>query len=237
MTEQTFTRGGFPLHSDPSMGRTFHGADQDVRCTVCGGTIFGDEEYLPNKCPLAETPLGPHTYPNGEKCPDLLYVPVDVPDGHYLFRATDLARPDGFDCDGTNVPDEVGDMTADDWALNVVDTVVVNLLLPLLPFEYTLREDNGHGNPVRLATINGRDITTIGAYERNDLLSPHYITLPVTVLAALATNYPALADHGIDEHTMIATCLAGMTPDEAGTAHAAGTLHQETLHVVAALRA
>lgn len=242
MTEQTFTRGGYPLSGDPAMGRAMHTTAEHIRCKVCGGAILGDEEYLPNRCPLAETPMGPHVYPNGEKCPDVMYSRPAVPDGHYLFSATHLLSSKGFDCDDTGAPSEVTDASGEDnitdeaWALNVVDTVVVNLLLPLLPFEYTLRGDTGFGNPVRLATINGRDVATIGEYERRDLLSGHYVSLPVTALAALALNYQALADHGIDEHTMIAASLAGLSPDEAGAAQRAGTLHQGTLGVMAALR-
>lgn len=240
--QQTFTRGGYPLSGDPAMGRALHTGDDRPRCSVCGVGIYGDEEYLPNKCFQTDRGMGPHTYPNGEKCPDVLYVHVDVPDGHYLFRASHLLSPRGFDCDGQSVPEDVvaaaGDttITPEQWALNVVDTVVVNLLLPLLPFQHTLREDNGHGNPVRLATIDGREVATIGEYERHALLSPHHLTVPVTALAALAHNYDALAEHDITEPTMIAASLAGLSVEEAIAAHAAGTLDAGTLNVMAALR-
>lgn len=62
-----FTRGGFPLSDDPFTGRAMH---VDVghgkpRCSECGLGIFGDENWLPNHCPVTEDER--HLYPNGEK--------------------------------------------------------------------------------------------------------------------------------------------------------------------------
>lgn len=64
-----FTRGGFPLSGDPSKGRAFHVdvGEGKPHCTACTSLIFGDEEWLPNGCPVA--PDARHVYPNGDKAP------------------------------------------------------------------------------------------------------------------------------------------------------------------------
>lgn len=63
-----FSRGGYAYAGDPTLRREMHVIPDDAdnpRCTTCGSTIFGDEFWLPNLCPLTEDER--HVYPNGEK--------------------------------------------------------------------------------------------------------------------------------------------------------------------------
>ena len=62
-----FSRGGFPLVSNPKTTRASHVdvGNGKPRCTECGVVIFGDEASLPNLCRLTKDER--HVYPNGEK--------------------------------------------------------------------------------------------------------------------------------------------------------------------------
>ena len=62
-----FSRGGFPLSEDPTKHRAMHVdvGNGKPRCTECGMGIFGDENWLPNLCPLTEDER--HVYPDGTK--------------------------------------------------------------------------------------------------------------------------------------------------------------------------
>lgn len=64
---QTHFRGGYPLSGDPQTERQSHVGKDRPRCRVCDARIFGDEDWLPNKCLDAED--GRHVYPDGSRAP------------------------------------------------------------------------------------------------------------------------------------------------------------------------
>lgn len=63
----SFERGGYPLSGDPAKGRVMHTGAEHPRCRECGFVIFGDEDCLPNTCPL--TVDHRHVYPDGTLAP------------------------------------------------------------------------------------------------------------------------------------------------------------------------
>lgn len=250
VTEQTFFRGGYPLSGDPTMGRAMHNGQDRPRCTVCGVGIFGDEEYMPNKCSMDAQ--GQHTYPNGEKTPVSIYRHPQVPDGHIVFHGMGLVSPTGFrtgprdlsmdmvhaiagypqDADGV---DFLADAAADLWAENVVRPIVLTYLLPLVPFDHTLGEFET-GNPIRITHIGTRDVRKVGEYEQANLLTDLHVSFPQAALVNLANHYQRAEETGVPDEVALPAYMAGLSVTEVRARYADGSLTPEAVQVLLALQ-
>jgi hypothetical protein len=229
-----------------------HSGDDKPRCTVCGMGIFGDEEYLPNGCPLTDDKR--HVYPNGEKAPESIYAAYPAtPEGHIMFHGLGLASPTGFCTDKHDLdvdlveflaslldgePDEGVDPreeVAPLWRSDVVAPLVCTYLLPLVPFEHAVAAFE-RGNPVRFTEITGRPLREVGEYERVALLNDVWVSFPRTAILNLASHYVPEAETGIPDAIAVPAYLAGLSADEVIERHANGTLDHDAVEVLRALQ-